>query len=130
MARIIRIKAQPHAIGGRFCRGGRCFGTVCTTLGEDELTAEQLAAFQAEPMLVVEITEEVKPTAPQAKAEANAKEGAKEEAKPAAAPQEGETAKATAAPAAVAKAAEAKAEAKATEAAKPAAKPATKEGGK
>ncbi|GAB6127310.1 hypothetical protein [Humidesulfovibrio idahonensis] len=81
MARIIRINAQPNAIGGRFCRAGLCFGTVPTNLTEDELTPEQLAALQAEPMLVVEITEEVMPTAPQAKAEANAKEGTKEEAK-------------------------------------------------
>lgn len=72
MARIIRIKAQPHAFGGRFCRAGLCFGTQPTELAEDDLTAEQLAAFQAEPMLVVEIAEEVKPTAPQAKAEAKA----------------------------------------------------------
>lgn len=72
VTRIIRIKAQPHVPGGRFCRAGLCFGAAFTTVAEDELTAEQLAALQAEPMLVVEIAEELKPTAPQAKAEAKA----------------------------------------------------------
>lgn len=129
VTRIIRIKAQPHAFGGRFCRAGLCFGTAFTTVAEDELTPEQLAAFQAEPMLVVEIAEELKPTAPQAKAEAKAKDEAKEEGKTADTPKETPPA-ASAAP--EAKAAEVKPEAKATEA-KPkaeAAKPAKKEGGK
>lgn len=72
VTRIIRIKAHPHVPGGRFCRAGRCFGAQPTELREDEIPAEQLAALQAEPMLVVEITEEVQPTAPQAKAEAKA----------------------------------------------------------
>lgn len=72
MARIIRIKTQPHVPGGRFCRAGLCFGAAFTTLREDELTSEQLAALQAEPMLWVEAAEELKPTAPQAKAEVKA----------------------------------------------------------
>lgn len=101
--RIIRIKAQPHVPGGRFCRAGLCFGTVCTTLDADELTAEQLAALQAEPMLVVEIVEEVKPTAPQAKAEAKAKEEA-----PADPPKDAEPSAAAPAPDAKAKASDAK----------------------
>lgn len=123
VTRIIRIKAQPHVPGGRFCRAGRCFGTAFTTLREDELTAEQLAALRAEPMLWVEAAEELKPTAPQAKAEAKAKE----EAKPTA-PQEDEAAApASDAKPAAAPAADAKPEAEA--AAKPA-KPAAKEGGK
>ncbi len=71
MAKVIRVKAVAAVTGGRFCRAGRCFGTVFTTLREDELTPEQLAALQAEPMLVVEIADEVEPTKPQAKAEAD-----------------------------------------------------------
>ena len=124
VTRIIRIKAQPHVPGGRFCRAGLCFGAAFTTVAEDELTPEQLAAFQAEPMLVVEIAEELKPTAPQAKAEAKAeertKEGAKEEGKTADTPKEtppaakaapeAPTAPGAKAPAADAKAAEAKKE--------------------
>jgi hypothetical protein len=134
MARIIRIKAQPHAFGGRFCRAGLCFGIQPTELAEADLSPEQLAAFQAEPMLVVEIAEELKPTPPQAKAEAEAKakEGAKEEGKTADTPKETPPAakaapEAPAAPGAVAPASNAKPEAKAD--AKPA-KPAQKEGGK
>lgn len=122
MPRIIRIKAQPHAFGGRFCRAGLCFGTAFTTVAEDELTPEQLAAFQAEPMLVVEITEELKPTPPQAKAEAKAKEEAKEEGKTADTPKETPPAASAApeakAPASDTKAAETKPEAKATKPAK------------
>lgn len=57
MAKVIRIQAVPGVTGGRFCRGGRCFGTQPTELRENELTAEQLAAIQAEPMLVVELLE-------------------------------------------------------------------------
>lgn len=89
MAKIIRIQAVPGVTGGRFCRGGRCFGIQPTELAEDELTAEQLAAIQAEPMLVVEITEEAQPTPAQAKVEAKAKEETKADA----APQEGEDAR-------------------------------------
>ena len=90
MAKVIRINAQPHATGGRFCRAGRCFGTVPTELAEDELTPEQLAALQAEPMLVVEVAEVLEPTQAQinaearAKADADAKPAAKADAKPAA----------------------------------------------
>lgn len=118
MPRIIRIKAQPHAFGGRFCRAGLCFGTAFTTVAEDELTPEQLAAFQAEPMLVVEITEELKPTAPQAKAEAKAEEGGKTADTPKEAPLAAKAAPEAKAPAADAKAAETKPEAKATKPAK------------
>ena len=121
MARIIRIKAQPHAFGGRFCRAGRCFGTAFTTVAEDELTPEQLAAFQAEPMLVVEITEEVQPTAPQAKAEAKAKDEVKTANTPKETPPAAKAApEAPAAPGAVAPASDAK----------PAKPDAKKEGGK
>ena len=132
VTRIIRIKAQPHAFGGRFCRAGLCFGTQPTELAEDELTPEQLAAFQAEPMLVVEIAEELKPTAPKAKAEAKAEEGAKEEGKTADTPKETPPAakaapEAKAAPAAVAPASDAKA---AKPDAKPAKPEAKKDGGK
>lgn len=77
MARLIRIKVQPHAIGGRFCRAGRCFGTEFTTLTDDELTPEQLALIQADPMLAVDITEAEEPATPQTKAEAKAKAEAK-----------------------------------------------------
>ena len=117
MARLIRIKAQPHVPGGRFCRAGRCFGSVPTELAEGDLTAEQLAALQAEPMLVVEIAEVLEPTGPQAKAEAKAKADAAPAADASAKP---------AAPAAAPKA-EAKADAKPG---KPAAKPGNAEGGK
>lgn len=89
MARIIRIKAQPHVPGGRFCRAGRCFGTVETDLAEDDLTREQLAALQAEPMLVVEIVdapEEKKPAKPAAAPKDEAKPAPKADPKPAAAP--------------------------------------------
>jgi hypothetical protein len=91
-----------------------------TNLAEDELTPEQLAALQAEPMLVVEITEEVKPTAPQTKAEAKAKEEAK------AAPQEDEAPAVPAADASGTSADEPKPEAET----KAPAKSAAKEGGK
>ncbi len=73
MAKTYRIKAQANVPGGRFCRGGRCFGTAFTTVREDELTAEQLAAIRAEPMLVVEEADEVEPTPPQTEVEADAK---------------------------------------------------------
>ncbi|PKN07500.1 MAG: hypothetical protein CVU73_12115 [Deltaproteobacteria bacterium HGW-Deltaproteobacteria-8] len=117
MARTIRIKAQPHAFSsngaGRFCRAGRCFGTVPMELAEGDFTPEQLAAWEAEPMLVVEIVED--------KAKADAKAGAKAEVKadikPAADTEADAEAKADAKP-------EAKPEAKAE------AKPAAKEGGK
>lgn len=121
MAKVIRINAQPHVPGGRFCRAGRCFGTVPTELAEGDLTPEQLAALQAEPMLVVEIAEVLKPTEPQAKAEAQAKTDKKPEAaKPAHSEQDeskpGESAPGNPAPAKAG--------------AKPAAKPGNKEGGK
>jgi len=134
MARIIRIKAQPHVPGGRFCRAGLCFGTAFTTVAEADLTAEQLTAFQAEPMLVVEIAEELKPTAPQAKAEAKA--AAPAPAAPVATAAQAMTEAAEemqdAAESPAAKAApEAKASASDAKPAKPEAKPvAKKEGGK
>jgi hypothetical protein len=74
MAKVIRIQAVPSVTGGRFCRGGRCFGSQPTELREDELTAEQLAAIKAEPMLLVEevdAQEEKKPAKPAGKAEGN-----------------------------------------------------------
>jgi hypothetical protein len=111
MAKVIRVKAVATVTGGRFCRAGRCFGTVFTTLREDELTAEQLAALQAEPLLVVEIADALEPTKPQAKAEAD------KAAKPAdQAPAGGQG--------------EAKPADQSKQAAKPAAKPGNKEGGK
>jgi hypothetical protein len=117
MAKVIRINAQPHATGGRFCRAGRCFGTVPTELAEDELTPKQLAALQAEPMLVVEIAEVLEPTKAQAKAEADTKAKAEADTK----------AKAEADAMADAKP-DAKADTKPD--AKAGAKPAAKEGGK
>ena len=135
MAKVIRIQAVPGVTGGRFCRGGRCFGTQPTELREGELTAEQLEAIQAEPMLVVEITDEVEPTKPQAKAEADPKGESKkpEDAKPAdqapAGGQGEQTGSGQAAPAAQDKV-EAKPAAQPKQAAKPADKPAAKEGGK
>jgi hypothetical protein len=121
MARTIRIKVQPHVPGGRFCRAGRCFGTQPTELAEADLTSEQLAALQAEPMLLVEITEEVKPTAPQAKAEAKAEEEAKPGDQPPAGEQEQQAGDGQPAPAAPAKP---------VSQPKPAAKPAATKDGK
>lgn len=68
-----RVQIVPSVTGGRFCRGGRCFGSTPTELREDELTAEQLAAILTEPMLlVVEVpSEEKKPAKPAGKAEGN-----------------------------------------------------------
>ncbi|MBU1040374.1 MAG: hypothetical protein KKF77_04655 [Proteobacteria bacterium] len=149
MAKVIRINAQPHVTGGRFCRAGRCFGTVPTELAEGDLTPEQLAALQAEPMLVVEIAEVLKPTEPQAKAEAQTKADKKPEAaKPTQSEQDesrpGEGAPGNPAPTkatepgaakdgkpeATKPADKAKADADAKAGAKPAAKPDNKEGGK
>jgi hypothetical protein len=113
MARTINIKAQPHATGGRFCRAGRCFGTVPTELAEGDFTPEQLAAWEAEPMLVVEIVED--------KAKADGKTDAKAEVK-------ADTKPAADTKADVEAKAGAKPEAKAG--AKPAAKPGNKEDGK
>lgn len=121
MAKVIRVKAVAAVTGGRFCRAGRCFGTVFTTLREDELTAEQLAALQAEPMLVVEIADEVEPTKPQAKAEAD--KAAKPADQAPAGGQGEQTGTGQAAPATPAKPA-------AKPADKAAAKPGNKEGGK
>lgn len=126
MAKTIRIKAQANAIGGRFCRAGRCFGAEFITLREDELTAEQLEAIKAEPMLWVEIVEEKNPTA---KAEVKAKEES-----PKAGPEDKEpAATAPAAPGAKASASDAKPAAAPTADAKAAdpkseAKPAKEEG--
>ncbi len=125
VTRLIRIKAQPHVPGGRFCRAGRCFGTVPTELAEGDLTPEQLAALQAEPMLVVEIAEVLEPTGPQAKAEAKAKADADAQAQAPATPAADASAK-PAAPVSAPKAAP-KADAKPG---KPAAKPGNAEGGK
>lgn len=123
MAKVYRIKAQPHATGGRFCRAGRCFGTVAQEFAEDAFTPEELERLKAEPMLVVEIEVRLEPTKPQDKAEAKPKEEAKgtvlkKDAPPTTAP---------AAPGADAPSADAKAVA-AKPAEKP--KPAAKEGGK
>lgn len=113
MARTVTITAHPNAANGRFCRCGRCFGTVGTPQPEADYTPEQLAAFEAEPMLVVEYAE-----APENKKPAKA-----EATKPAEAPAAGTEPDATSA--------KPDTQAAKPEAVKPEAKPtAKKEGGK
>jgi hypothetical protein len=63
MATVYRIKAVPTVTGGRFCRAGRCFGTVAQEYPEDEFTPEELERLKAEPMLVVEIEVRLEPKA-------------------------------------------------------------------
>jgi len=111
MPNIIRIKAGPAVTSGRFCRAGRCFGTVAQDFAEGDFTKEELARLRAEPMLVVEII-----AAPQPK-QAASKPDARPDTKP-------DTSGAQE-PEPDAKAAEPK-----VEAAKSDAKPAVKENGK
>lgn len=133
MARTVSITAHPNVPGGRFCRAGRCFGTVAEPMLETDFTPEQLKILEAEPMLVVEFgpdqtSAEKKPAKPeQPKEVAPAKPVASKAEAPAKPEPDKKVAKGKAAEAA---AAPADPEAKPKDEANPQTEPNHQEGGK